>query len=1359
MDELFERLRSGAANVAGVTYQINLATLLLVSGRSEDLALPTVALVRPEGFEDIDCQLDDGRWLLVQSKQRSSGAMSRAQVAAAIVHAGQVESARDYDDMVDGYAIVSNRGFAIGATGWTSTLAGDDVELTEAVNAQLRRASRDPAVAEDLIKRTRLVIVDDSLVGQIESSLMQEYKVPPTVAVLARSRLATEMAALSSAQRGREVATAHACTVSEVDAMVSRLQETVDVAGMEEALRSGVCEFAEFASGTADTVDQFFSGVRVVPSHIGANHDVVRVPECESILEALAESNHVLIVGPSGTGKSGLLWRTAFMVQAGPMLLRLLRVETEQDAQSLLRYVRALSPNAGRRVLVCVDDVGRASMELWPEVRDRLLEMPGVSVLGACRQEDLLPSISIGARMVDSHLTAGSAARIYAQMEGVGLELRTEPEEAIQRADGLLMEFIAISTTGQRLREVLRGQMQRVADEQDTITWDLLGVITALHTLGRPVAAEALPVLIGELPLAISHRLSRLQAEHLVMTEDGTSWRALHDLRAEVLLEILHETPPPTLAATYARSIRAVPPVAQPALFRRAATRVLRAARLGNIASVPDRLATAHRVIEPLVRAIGDHVGLLSDQASEIPAADVAAFVDAAERLDVAAYAAATLDLVQQATPPALDVSNFYLLVYSSKFSSVFDGSDMFKRIVAIGNELPEWESIARRAVVARIPDEVVNRVLAESDLAMAVRFGERLEGYRSISPSDAASVYEAHRVHGTEQPSLEVADLIAQLVATLTSLAKLRGAEVAHAFGSVEARATWAVEADEAGFHAEVAYADRSELPQSSGSLARQSTYSASAFCEVSARAFARLSTDTAQRGYPPRLNEDPMSTNSQAVFLAQRLFDACPEADVVSVQLVPPHVSGEQPPPLVDGEKRMRAGVVPRRISTERSVAIQVAVSELLSAERWSDRCRSQAAANAELVSLLEALPAQLADRVSFRGRREWIGRVNSAAMLVARLPGLPIDSQLVESLNTELPLASDFDQKLRESMRDPSKDALDLIAGCLAQVASGLDDESSLRGAGFRLKGAVKALGTAREGGKLPEFAGVGCLLSVELEGLSAMASRLLVARGTGKLSPEAVRGKSLAEVDMITTETARLAAAKSRSALEHVLERVGIDAVLAKVGPITDPPDPLLHLRLAVAVESGSWADAVEGLQSWNAKDRAAAGFGTRTTVVATVEGRVVQAGVVLDGTSAGLQPGDSAEVQDAASLLGLPLAVSKHQQRARELVARLAAKSLANLLSRRRPVSWRAINPVAVPEVTAAPSDPQAWREVLEVYSDLRDSVIREGADSGAFVAALAAVDLADAESAPSPVVLDVGRLQSLAIVADLQLES
>lgn len=98
---------------------------------------------------------------------------------------------------------------------------------------------------------------------------------------------------------------------------------------------------------------------------------------------------------------------------------------------------------------------------------------------------------------------------------------------------------------------------------------------------------------------------------------------------------------------------------------------------------------------------------------------------------------------------------------------------------------------------------------------------------------------------------------------------------------------------------------------------LQRSWSYGTGRLCVTTAVAFARLDgTDPVPSAYPPGLEKDRASDSARANLLARRLFDACPEADVVDVQLWRPHRK-PQPLPGTDvnnGHRTLSAGALLR-------------------------------------------------------------------------------------------------------------------------------------------------------------------------------------------------------------------------------------------------------------------------------------------------------------------------------------------------------------------------------------------------------------------------------------------------------------
>lgn len=69
-DEAWSKLRQGARNVAGVSWQIEVTTYLLAMGRAGFLKFRHFT---PEGIEDVDCRDGDGFITYVQMKELGGG--------------------------------------------------------------------------------------------------------------------------------------------------------------------------------------------------------------------------------------------------------------------------------------------------------------------------------------------------------------------------------------------------------------------------------------------------------------------------------------------------------------------------------------------------------------------------------------------------------------------------------------------------------------------------------------------------------------------------------------------------------------------------------------------------------------------------------------------------------------------------------------------------------------------------------------------------------------------------------------------------------------------------------------------------------------------------------------------------------------------------------------------------------------------------------------------------------------------------------------------------------------------------------------------------------------------------------------
>ncbi|MFJ4732527.1 hypothetical protein ACIP6V_09585 [Streptomyces sp. NPDC088770] len=1225
-----------------MTYQVALSAMLLAAGRADAVTGLPVRSVIPENLEDVDCRLADGSRLLVQSKERGPGAaaIANAELAEIAAHAAQALKLSDESGAGRSgtrparLAVVTNGAFgsSLPVTGWEQTLdealtlqpSGARVRqsLLTVLRAKLSDLGLDAGLAPLLVERTHLIRQDApaaATAGLLEAGL----GLHPAVADLLRARLLCDLSDVAARQRQTTFDTAETRTVSDLDAMAAQLMQEVSVESLEEALRAGVCAPLNFLTPSREDARIFYAGVSVAPGHIAAGLDVVRPHECQQVLEGLAERGHVVITGPSGSGKSALLWRCARLVEAGPRLLQVLRVETADDVELLVRHVQRIRPSGENRIVVCIDDVGRARTGAWADARDRLLALPGVTILAAARQEDLTPALSRGAVLVDAALTSSAALEVYEAVQASGLPVQMAREEAVARAEGLLMEFLALVTTGRRLREVLAEQVAWFDEAQRDVEREVLRLVCAAHALGFETSAEALPTALERPRAEVERALHRLVGEHMLLGTGEGGLRGLHDLRTEVLLELLHEHALPPLGSTFAAAVQTLAPASRPQALRRAAARVARAcARGAETADATTRLTRVHFALKPLASCIAAQLSKPAGASQEGDAAlEAAALLEVADRIDTIAHVYASLPLVDAVCPPHVDRGDLLWLAWLSLGG--MDISELpLNPVQVLAPLLPRRSQQTGHAAGTAVgPDRLV-RLLCAAPLADAVRLAEAAETLIPLTGEQAGEVYRRLVPTLPHPPGCSPgipADLRAQLTASLAALAGVRGADVAAAFGDVTMRAVDAVASDPYGRDVEVSFVPAAELRTAAGdSLARPWTYSPDLACTVRMVSYARLpETAVPASAYAPEPGRDPQSENSQVVRLMRRLFDACPEVDFVHAQLWQANDRPHQVQEVTNSVKTVLAGGLLRARATSGNVSLHAVAVEAANNESWTRRCRAQAELALDLLALFEKVPSRLRPRDTVPARQEWTAkakRVHEAAVALPPRPADPlIPLSLAEAEMAKYSAANDDASLLEAAEQDSAKKALTRLASCLSQMAVSDGDTQSLRGAGARLLDAIPDLERAREQGA-PVYSGIGDTLPVQLITVVMRTAKLLSAveepvvvqalgRGLGDF------GRLEAAVDLAMEQVLQSALQSARKVLQDAGIPLDGSAFVADPAPLA----PWLDRQVVVAVPVEQWPQAQEALRAWTTDERERAGARCRIACVPVENNEVLPYG--------------------------------------------------------------------------------------------------------------------------------------------------
>ncbi|MGY2074921.1 P-loop NTPase [Blastococcus sp. SYSU DS0828] len=651
------------------------ATLLV---RAAQGVFPATALT-PEGLEDVDTVPTPGAGRqYVQAKEQASADafLGPGDLADFLAHVAPV--LRDDPDATG--CLVTNGGFGGGlmATGWDERL-----EPTPDVVANIASVVDGVGEAEvaALLRRVRLVS-DAADLTVAAMDLADLHGIDPAVAHLALDRCLVVVTDVSAEQASRPAERPVTLTLSELDVFVDAATRTVATAAVPiDQLRRVVAPLT-FRLESALSVEDFLSGVDVRPEHIAAGLDVARRDELEAIADGLTGDRLALILGPSGAGKSALLWRAA-AEHAQRMRVWRVHALAEADADLLVAAIDQQRPSKSFPLLVCVDDIGRASRAGWRRAAEALLEMPGVYIVGAAREEDFGVADALRrAVLVRPTLTRQAAKDIERRLRQRGVRPVMAIDEAWGQARGLLMEFLHLVVAGRRLSSVLAEQAAELENPARATELAVTRYVTAAHSVGLDVDPGTLLQRAGGADLAAA--LSRLNREHLIVESKAGTWTGLHELRSAQLRALLHERPPPRIADTLAAVVND-----------------------GPAAAVASRLPV-------IVREAGDRVAIADAVTRRVASAgaESAQWLEAARLADVAEHARACVR-VARTLQLSMNLGQWLTLAVGSRFAGV-DLSILPETFHQQAAALPAPDpALFKRAVAAVDEDEWLRRITA----------------------------------------------------------------------------------------------------------------------------------------------------------------------------------------------------------------------------------------------------------------------------------------------------------------------------------------------------------------------------------------------------------------------------------------------------------------------------------------------------------------------------------------------------------------------------------------------------------------------------------------------------------------------
>lgn len=744
--------RQGARNVAGVTYQVAVAAHILVQGRAGTLPITSVM---PEGMEDVDCRCRDGSVLIVQAKERGDGASTLAVAAIADIleHALPALEATTSSCFV--IATNAHLGNDLVFTGWQQSIqqAFSAVGVTSLTNA-LNATARPKHGA--LLPRSGIVALERQLSVPTTQTLSATYGIAPAVAALVYSLLVQDLGEVAAVQRTKTQQTAVSRQLSDLDALVEHVLSTVDVTQLDAAIRAGILESLDFTIASPMSQEQFLLGVDTAPSHVAANLDLERPKEDAEIARGIKEDGYVVIAGPSGCGKSALIWRSARNCNWVSRKARILRL-TDADVPELVRWVRLQQPSPQAPVLLCSDNLGRGSTSGWTAAVAQLRGMAGVVLLGGARREDFHAALVATAPLVvEPTFSAALSQSIAATLKVRQITAVIDPDEAFAQSGGLLMEFLYLLLAGRRMQDVVTAQVHERLGADRATEREALRYVCFAHRVGLGVPAETLGELLGQ-PQDLSAALLRLKHEHLLTENENTEWIGLHELRSEVICDVLQLLPPPTEETTYAVLLAALPASSKPVLLQ----------RYGYLSQAPIA-ALAETTREILARP---------DTSCQV----AATLIDALRECESVRYAKSCIAVAQKISAQAelsiADRLTFAILMREKKF-------EMPRRVPALealAEALPERPVSHVSQVLSQVGPARLVALTTGAPTIVATNLLAAMEGYVELSAALAGEIWAAH--------SAATLRLRLGILASLSRIAVLSAKQVERFAGSMQLR------------------------------------------------------------------------------------------------------------------------------------------------------------------------------------------------------------------------------------------------------------------------------------------------------------------------------------------------------------------------------------------------------------------------------------------------------------------------------------------------------------------------------------------------------------------------------------------
>lgn len=563
--------RSGGWASRGFDFQHTISAWLAARLVSGDLHAH--ALV-PEGLEDVSIESETPRHVQIKSRGEHLGAFPVGIASNHIVDAWLRH--RDRGSKSDCLTVVFERGIkGESELGEFDTPLDDRLKegstLRAGIAAAIKKRGLSGRDLQKLLEQTAVYGV--SWVSLEEQSRTLLGKVFQKLSPAALGYLARELRAIVSETTNLNAKAVHyedrrSLDRSELTQRSQHFIEQMDLDALETAVVLGLCSPVSLVEKMDD--ERFYEGVATQPGHVASGLVIPRVDLIGEAVTGVQDTSSVILTGPSGVGKSALLWSVPHALP-GVLWFRVNRL-SPADVAEVLRLCRSHRVSETRPVGLLIDDAGKGQFTGWSQLREETAAIPGLFLISAARHEDLISLGDLsGSTTITVSLDEAGAEAIFKGLRHRNVTDFPHWREPYEQAEGLTLEFTHILTRGERLSTVIGDQIRRRVFERRNVELNLLSLSATADRWGATLPVDEAAAACGVSQLDLKEPLARLVEEHLVVEHNGTI-SGVHQLRSSAISNAIHDLPPPTLENTVSRLL----PILAPDQVRRFIPNALR---------------------------------------------------------------------------------------------------------------------------------------------------------------------------------------------------------------------------------------------------------------------------------------------------------------------------------------------------------------------------------------------------------------------------------------------------------------------------------------------------------------------------------------------------------------------------------------------------------------------------------------------------------------------------------------------------------------------------------------------------------------------------------------------------------------